>query len=79
MGLIRKDAVQGHAIPRGPHSPRGPFPLEIYQRSERAVEEDWVDSLPDELHDIRYFFCRDCGAVVGEYDRQDHICEEEEE
>ena len=61
MPLIRKFAVQGHAIPSGAHSPRGPFPPEIFAQNPRAEDEyPHSDSLHEALDDVRMFRCRYC-------------------
>jgi len=78
MGLIRKFAVQGHEVPTGPHSPRGPFPLELYQAAEMALDEsEHGDSLHEALDDIRMFRCRDCRDVLYDYELDEHECEED--
>ena len=77
MGLIRKFAVQGHAVPKGYQSPRGPFPPEIFQAPVKVHEEQHSDSLHEALDNVRMFFCRDCGDVLYEDELNAHKCEEE--
>lgn len=77
MPIIRKYAKQGHAVPDGPHSPRGPFPPEIFQASEKAQEETiHGDSLHEALDDIRMFRCKYCYDVLYLDELDEHICEE---
>ena len=47
MPLIRKFAVQGHAVPSVAHSPRGPFPLEVLAQPKMEYEEQHPDSPAD--------------------------------
>lgn len=77
MPLIRIKAVQGHPVPKGYRSPRGPFPPELYGHS-RAVDDDYQpDSLHESLDDIRMFKCRICEDVVYEDELSNHDCESE--
>ena len=78
MPIIRKYAVQGHAVPSGYHSPRGPFPPELFYQPKGETDLDYGDSLHEALDDVRYFRCRDCDTVLSEYDLPDHECDEEE-
>lgn len=78
MSIIRKYARQGHAVPKGPHSPRGPFPPELFRAAERAEEEiDHGDSLHEALDDIRMFRCKDCREILYKEELDTHECEEE--
>ena len=79
MPIIRKMAVQGHAIPTGAHSPRGPFPSELYTAAEIAYNEDYMhgDSLHEALDDVRMFRCKYCGEILYETELDTHECEEE--
>ena len=80
MPLIRKFARQGHAVPTGPHSPRGPFPAEIFASNPRAIDESMTsDSLHEALDDVRMFRCKDCGDILYEDELIDHECGEEED
>ena len=78
MGLIRIDAVQGHAVPNGYSRTLGPFPPELFARNPRAEDSVWTDSLPETFDDVRMFRCKDCGDIVNEYELDTHECEEEE-
>lgn len=77
MGLKRIEAVQGHAIPNGYARARGPFPPEIFARNPRAEDDGWIDSLPEELDDIRYFRCKECSDVLSEHELEEHVCTDE--
>jgi hypothetical protein len=77
LPLIRKFAKQGHAIPSGPHSPRGPFPPELFQAAEKAEEETvYGDSLHEALDDVRMFRCKDCHDILYLDELEYHECEE---
>jgi hypothetical protein len=78
MPLIRKAAVQGHAVPHGYQAPRGPFPPEIFARNPRAYDSfDHPEALPEELDDVRMFRCKDCKDILYEDELDIHECEEE--
>ena len=80
MPIIRKYAVQGHAVPKGPHSPRGPFPPEIFETSGVVYDEsEHGDSLHEALDDVRMFRCKDCYDILYEDELEEHVCEEEYE
>lgn len=80
MGVIRKFAIQGHAIPKGMHRPNGPFPPEIFASNPRAEEEDYSsDSIHEALDDVKMYKCKYCGEVIFEYELDYHECDEEEE
>ena len=76
MPLIRKFAVQGHAVPSVAHSPRGPFPPEVMAQPEMTVEEHHSDSLHVGLDDIRFFKCKECEEVLLEEALSTHECED---
>jgi hypothetical protein len=76
MKLIRKYAVQGHAVPRTAQAPRGPFPPELYARP--VVDYgDAPESLPEAFDDVKMFLCKYCGDVVREDQLDSHRCEYE--
>ena len=77
MPLVRKFAVQGHAVPSVAHSPRGPFPPEVLAGPQMEVEDYHSDSLHPGLDDVRFFKCRDCEEVLLETELNEHECEEE--
>lgn len=78
MSIIRRFAIQGHDVPQGPHSPRGPFPPELFQAPLHNNEEvDHGDSLHEAYDDIRMFRCKDCRDILYEDELDDHFCEEE--
>lgn len=76
MKVIRKFAVQGHPVPLQAHSPRGPFPPELYFQPKAEMEHEHADSLHEGLDDMRLFRCRDCGVVLYEAELTNHDCEE---
>ena len=80
MPLIRKFAIQGHPVPSGYQSPRGPFPPEIFARNPTAYDDSLhSDSLHEALDDVRMFRCNFCGEVLYEDEITNHDCEQEEE
>jgi hypothetical protein len=80
MPIIRKFAIQGHAVPSGPTYPRGPFPPDIFAQNPRA--EDMFsdsDSLHEAFDNTRLFKCRYCLDVLYEGELDTHDCNQEEE
>lgn len=77
MGLIRTEAIQGHAVPQGYGRAMGPFPPEIFARNPRAEDSHWESDLPEELDNVRYFRCKECADILSEYELEEHICAEE--
>jgi hypothetical protein len=78
MTLIRKFAVQGHAVPNGYQRRLGPFPPEILAQSKVVYGHETSDSLHEALDDVRMFRCKDCGDILYEDELNAHECEEEE-
>lgn len=79
MPLIRKFAIQGHAVPNGYQRPLGPFPAEVLAQNPRSYEAEHSDSLHEALDDVRMFRCRDCGDILVEEELSWHECDEEEQ
>ncbi len=75
MKIIRKFAVQGHAIPRTVSKPQGPFPPEVLQEPKAAVST-LPDQMPEEMDGVRYYRCRDCGESLRGDHLDNHDCEE---
>lgn len=76
LPIIRKFAVQGHAIPSVAHSPRGPFPPEVLAQPRIELGENHADSLHEGLDNYRLFKCRDCDEILSEEELDDHECDE---
>jgi hypothetical protein len=77
--IIRKFAIQGHEVPSGPHSPRGPFPPELFEAPELVYDESLHgDSLHEALDDVRMFRCKCCYDVLYEDELDKHECQEDE-
>ena len=76
MKLIRKFAIQGHAIPSSAHSPRGPFPPEVLAGPKMDQSEYHADSLHVGLDDVRFFKCKDCHTVLETNELEDHDCDD---
>lgn len=79
MGLIRKFAVQGHAVPHGAYRAHGPFPPEVLAQNPKSYVDEHSDSLHEALDDVRMFRCRYCSHVMYEDALEYHECYEEEE
>lgn len=77
MPLIRKFAIQGHPVPNGYTSARGPFPPELYITPRSGDAPERSDSLHEALDDVRMFRCRDCGEILYEDELDNHDCESE--
>lgn len=77
MPLIRKFARQGHPVPNGYTSARGPFPPELYITPRSGDAPERSDSLHEALDDVRMFRCRDCGEILYEDELDNHDCESE--
>jgi hypothetical protein len=75
MPLIRRDAIQGHATPKGYRSAHGPFPSEIFAAPLREHVPEPSDYLHDSLADVKLFRCKDCGDVLYENELEAHDCE----
>ena len=75
MPIIRKFAMQGHAVPSVVHSPRGPFPPEVLAQPQMAEEHYHSDSLHEGLDNVRFFKCRACEEVLLETELNNHDCE----
>lgn len=78
MPIIRKFAVQGHAVPNGYQRALGPFPAEVLAQPKVVYDTEHGDSLHEALDDVRMFRCKDCGDVLYEDQLDYHDCEEEE-
>jgi hypothetical protein len=78
MKVIRKFAVQGHAVPLHVYSPVGPFPPEVLAEPWVESGDEHSDSLHVALDEVRFFRCRDCEEVLSVTEIENHICEEEE-
>lgn len=77
MRIIRKFAIQGHAVPLQVHSPRGPFPPEVLAEPEAEYDqEEHSDSLHPGLDNVRFFKCKYCDDVLLEAELETHLCDE---
>jgi hypothetical protein len=76
MPIIRKFAIQGHAIPAISHSPRGPFPPEVLAQPQMHVDEHHSDSLHVGLDDVRFFKCKNCDEILLQEELDEHECDE---
>lgn len=74
---------QGHPVPSSAHSPRGPFPAELFREPEinysyTPADEDVPvgGTAQNNFTAPKRFQCRDCGMVVLEHEIPSHICSE---
>lgn len=76
MKVIRKFAVQGHAIPTASHSPRGPFPPEVLAGPQMDQSEYHSDSLHVALDAVHFFKCKNCDSILETNELKDHNCDD---
>jgi len=76
MPLIRKFAIQGHAVPAVVHSPRGPFPPEVLAQPQMTEDVEHGDSLHVGLDDVRFFRCKECEEILESHELEEHNCED---
>ena len=82
MRVLRRPAVQAHAVPATAGHPRGPFSAEILAAPiiDRTVPDD--NPFPpgataqNDFKGIAMYRCRTCHDVIPEYALQAHTCEE---
>lgn len=74
MPVIRKFAIQGHAVPTYAHSPRGPFPPEVLAQPQMTETMEYGDSLHVGLDDVRFFKCKGCNEVLESHELEGHNC-----
>ena len=82
MPIIRKFAVQGHAVPQQSYSPRGlegAIDRTVMNQSKVYHDDSQGDSLHEALDDVRLFRCKDCGTILYEAELSDHACDDEDE
>ena len=78
MRILRRPAVQGHAIPATAHRPNGPFPPEVLAANPvEFAEADEPDPLANAQNDYtapRMVRCTLCGEVLMEDETDGHGC-----
>ena len=78
MRVVRRPAVQGHAIPATAHRPQGPFPAEILAPNEVISEdEEQIDPRANAQNMYRapgLVRCTRCGEVMTEDVTDGHRC-----
>lgn len=78
MRILRRPAVQGHAIPQTAHRPNGPFPAELFRiEPTEGVEPD--DPSPYATAQNNYtpaswVRCRACSEVMTSDEADSHLC-----
>lgn len=84
MRIIKRIVTkQGHPVPSSSHSPRGPFPAEIFQQPEIITDyESFDDDNPvgstaqNNFKSPKMFRCKECAVIVFEHEIPDHVCQE---
>lgn len=80
MRVIRRPAVQGHAIPATAHQPKGPFPPEILAPnvviSESEEEIDPRANAQNLYRSPSLVRCTLCGDIMTEDVTDSHVCED---
>lgn len=78
MKVIRRAAVQGHAIPTTAHRPQGPWPAEVMAQNEIvAVEPDDPDPRAHAQNNYQaphMVRCVDCLEVLYSDETDSHRC-----
>lgn len=83
MRIERVITKQGHPVPKTAGYAKGPFPPELYQKSELITEYESIDTenpvggtAQNNFTEPRAFRCRICDEVMYEHKTADHVCEE---
>ena len=76
MPIIRKFAIQGHAVPSSVQTPRGPFPPEVLAQPQMTEDIEHGDSLHVGLDDVRFFRCKECEEILESHELNEHNCED---
>lgn len=86
MAIERIQTKQGHPVPQSSQAARGPFPPEIFMRPQVVHEyarpgDEILEgaTAQNNFKPPKVFKCRDCEALVMEYDIPTHVCEIEGE
>lgn len=85
MRIQRIPTKQGHKVPDTAHSPRGPFPAELYSSQPVVTDYVPVESGGPDLPlgataqnnfkpNVRWFRCNDCDELVSEHELETHTC-----
>ena len=81
MRIERIVTKQGHPVPETAHSPKGPFPPELFSEPELITEYTPFDeehprgaTAQTSFKSPRMFRCNYCTDVVLEHEMSDHIC-----
>jgi hypothetical protein len=87
MTIERIPTKQGHPVPNSSQPAKGPFPPEIFMRPEvvhdyhRPGQDDILEgaTAQNNFSPPKVYKCRDCEALVMEYELSTHQCGMEEE
>lgn len=87
MRVERIATRQGHPVPATAHSPKGPFPPELFASG--PIISDYVpqgdnggDSIPlgataqNNFSALNWFTCKVCDETIAEHEIPSHLCEE---
>jgi len=87
MKIYREQAKQTHPVPTRAHSPRGPFPPELFAESaivtdyQPAYSEDGSEhpvggTAQNNFKPIKWLYCGTCYEKVKSTETATHVCEE---
>lgn len=78
MRVVRRPAIQGHAIPATAHRAFGPFSEEILRPQPiESIEEEQIDPRANAQNNYqppRLMQCRRCREVLDETETKNHLC-----
>ena len=86
MRVTRVITKQGHPVPSSAHSPKGPFPPELFAAPEIITEYTSFDddnpigaTAQNNFKSPKMFRCNECSMVIFEHEMPDHVCERTED
>lgn len=81
MRIERVVTKQGHPVPKSAHSPKGPFPSELFVEPKVITDYESFDTeIPrgataqNNFKSPRMFRCSYCTVVVLEHEMPNHTC-----
>lgn len=84
MHIQRIKAKQGHPVPKTAHSPKGPFPSELFGQPESeesntpypdGEELPTGDTAQNDFRPVKWFKCKLCKDLIPEPQLGTHNCE----
>lgn len=87
MRIERIATRQGHPVPDTAHSPKGPFPPELFETPKVVTEylpqpDGGGEEIPvgataqNDFKPLKWFRCKICTEVIAEHEISDHPCKE---